>query len=232
LIRGRYKKLGVLLEGLLATTIPLGHLHVFLCSNIVSSVVDPHWFQCGSVSGSGSIGQCRSGSGSVSRVLMTKFFQKLHFKYPWAYIMDVQATVQNRVFGPQNRTSSLQIKYKISSLLLFLLVIFALCPHRSGSSRPKSMRIRNTDYKHIRNIINFILELVVAFLIKIKIRCILLRHSKSSKAGCRKTKKGRTTMFRRVFRTVWYSNDSALIWLVYSRFGPGYALAMRSCSLT
>jgi hypothetical protein len=65
------------------------------------------------------------------------------------------------------------------------------------------MWIRNTDYKHIRNLINVIfeVELVHAILNKIKIRCILLRHSKSSKAGCRKTKKVRTTVFRTVFRT-------------------------------
>jgi hypothetical protein len=40
---------------------------------ILSSVADPHWFQCGS--GSSVLGQCGSeyGSGSRSRVLMTKF---------------------------------------------------------------------------------------------------------------------------------------------------------------
>ncbi len=123
-----------------------------------SSISDLHWFQCGS--GSSILGQCGSGcrSGSKSRLLMIKNWNKLRAEnitvekkliFFWSkipsylslgLIKDIQAT--GGALSPEKRTSSIS-KLEISSIFLFLWVIFALLdpdPHshyRSGSSRPK-----------------------------------------------------------------------------------------------
>jgi hypothetical protein len=59
------------------------------------------------------------------------FDQKLRFTYPTAFIKEVQAT--GEAFGTQKRTSS-NVKHEISSLFLFLWVIFALLDPDSDPS--------------------------------------------------------------------------------------------------
>jgi hypothetical protein len=72
------------------------YISLSLAISLKRSVVDPHWFQCGS--GSSILRQCGSESGSRSRVLMTEklrekiaagkksyfFIKKLQFTYTYA----------------------------------------------------------------------------------------------------------------------------------------------------
>ncbi len=119
-LSGRYQKFDVSPRSttsysstVVASAISVMLLHVFLC-DIISSVADPHWFQCG--------GQCGSGS----RGLLTKNQKNLQPKF-FFYIKNCNLLIpgptsklQDRAFSPQKLTSSLQT---------FLLVL-----HWSGSS--------------------------------------------------------------------------------------------------
>ncbi len=88
-------------------------------SEAKASVVDPHWFQCGSGSGSTIVRQCGSGS----RILMTKicnftnernpFFNKMRFSRG---LHEGRPSYRNkRILQPSKRTSSIS-KHEISSL--------------------------------------------------------------------------------------------------------------------
>jgi hypothetical protein len=104
-------------------------------------LVEAHWFQCGSRSGSSILGQCGSGSssGPGSRVLMIKkskilqqknsvLSNKLPTIYSQASMKDAQATEE--AFRPRKRTSSTS-KHVISKLSSIFVDHF--CPTRSGS---------------------------------------------------------------------------------------------------
>ncbi len=105
------------------------------------SVSDPHWFQCGL--GSSILGHC--GSGSRSRVLMTKngdkfIAEKFHFSFPKASLKDVQAAAEAFTLHLEHPA------FKTWNFLTFFWFCGSFFPpgsvRPSGSSWPKSMRIR------------------------------------------------------------------------------------------
>jgi hypothetical protein len=104
-------------------------IHVAASVVLTSSVVDPHWFQCGSGYGSSIFCQCGSGS----RVLMTKKLKNLQLKKNVHFLTKnckllisrpakKGTSRYRRSFIPQKRTSGTS-KLEFSSLLW---VIFAL----------------------------------------------------------------------------------------------------------
>jgi hypothetical protein len=122
-----------------------------------TSIMNPQWFQCGS--GSSILGQCKSGfssgSGSGSRVLMTKicknfqlkillfFYQKFQLIYP--SMTDVQDTGEASV--PQKSTGTLHRALQNMKVLKFFYSIFVgrfhiLDPDPADQKQCGSMRIR------------------------------------------------------------------------------------------
>ena len=120
----------------------------------MDSVVDPHWFQCGS--GSSILGQCGSGSGSRSRLLMTKickiFQLEKKFKFFWSkialflslglhkgrpsYKTNLQPSKGNTQH--QNQCGSMRIHADPcgsgSTTLVMGIMMWILCPIELGSN--------------------------------------------------------------------------------------------------
>jgi hypothetical protein len=117
------------------------------CNYFYTIDVEPvlQMLQCGS----GSSIQGQRGSGSVSRVLMTKN-QTLQFTYPWASIKDVQATKE--AFSPQKRTFS-TLKHEITATFPSFWDHFCLPGSGFGSACPIRIRIHPTKIHADRNFV-------------------------------------------------------------------------------
>ncbi len=121
-------------------------------------VLDPHWFQCGSGSGSSILCQGGSGfeSGSRSRVLMTKDWKQFTAEKKY-YFFDKKIAIYLHAGRPSYKrilqVSKEKIQhFKIWNFFPFYIFVGHFCSPGSGSrsSRQKSMRIHASRIR-IRN---------------------------------------------------------------------------------
>ncbi len=113
---------------------------------------DMHWFQCGSESSI--ICPCRSGS--RSRVLITKNSKKLQlillfFWWKIGNYLSLGINAGRQSYRRRLQPSKENIQhFKTWNFLIFFFFVGLFWPLRSGSSRPKLMRIHaDSDPKHL-----------------------------------------------------------------------------------